>query len=124
MQATTFHINNAWARVIFVLLGISLSVACQRSSAEELDRQVAEWVILMGGTVHVEGRNERNTELSDLPANDFRLDLVDLVGTNILPQDLQRLIGLSRLRTLSLPGPMWNPRSGATIDDSSELRHL
>src|SRR5206468_12687544 len=51
-------------------------------------------------------------------------ELVDLVGTNILPPDLKWLTGLTRLKVLNLPGPMWNPSSGATIDYSRNLKHI
>ena len=53
--------------------------------AEPADRQVAEWVILMGGSVRLEGQDARIRELTDLPAADFHLELADLVGTNINP---------------------------------------
>src|SRR5262249_1109267 len=38
--------------------------------------------------------------------------------------DLQRLTGLSHLKILNLPGPMWNPSAGSSTDYSRELRHL
>ncbi len=92
--------------------------------AEPLDRQVAEWVILSGGSVSVAGRAQRIGEVTQLPAGDIHLTLVDLVGSNILPPDMQWLIGLKYLKVLTVPGPMWNPSSGARIDYSRELRHL
>ncbi len=92
--------------------------------AEPLDRQVAEWVNLMGGTVRLSGQTDRIREIANLPAADFAVELVDLVGTNILPPDLQRLVGLTHLKILNLPGPMWNTGAGARIDYSRELRHL
>ena len=70
------------------------------------------------------GQPERVREATALPAGDFHLELVDLVGTNILPPELKWLTGLTRLRVLNLPGPMWNPSSGATIDYSRDLRHI
>src|SRR5688500_7333386 len=100
----------------WIVIWLAVPVAARPLAAEPLDRQVAEWTILMGGSVRVEGQADRILEVSQLPAGDFQLELVDLVGTNILPPDLQRLIGLKRLKTLLLPGPMWNPSSGATID--------
>ena len=90
-----------------ILLCLSVWVPVLR--AEPQDRQVAEWVILMGGSVRLEGRDGRIREVTKLPAADFHLELVDLVGTNILPPDLQWLTGLKHLKTLNLPGPMWNP---------------
>ena len=78
----------------------------------------------MGGSVRLEGQDERIREVTRLPAADFHLELADLVGTNINPPDLQRLTGLTRLKTLNLPGPMWNPGAGSSIDYSRELRHI
>src|SRR4051812_49454352 len=92
-----------------------LSVNGSLALAAPQDRQVAEWVLLQGGSVRLEGDSRRIRDVTQLPANDFSLELVDLVGTNILPPDLKWLTGLSRLKVLNLPGPMWNPSSGATI---------
>src|SRR3954454_17815913 len=118
--------RNVGARppVLAVLISFCVSAAAPTLRAEPPDRQVAEWAILSGGSVLLEGRAERIREATLLPAEDFRLELVDLVGTNILPPDLQRLNGLERLKTLNLPGPMWNPSSGARIDYSRDLRHI
>src|SRR4051812_23766377 len=92
--------------------------------AERQDRQVAEWAILLGGSVRVEGKPDRIRELPKLPAEDFSLELIDLVGTNILPPDLKWLDGLTRLKVLNLPGPMWNPSSGATTEYSRDLKYI
>src|SRR5262249_30161027 len=113
-------------RLIVLLMA---AVACLFGAAAPLmaepqDRQVAEWAILLGGSVRLEGRPERVRDLTRLPTGDFHLELVDLVGTNILPPDLKWLTGLTRLKVLNLPGPMWNPSSGATIDYSPNLSHI
>ena len=81
-------------------------------------------MLWLGGTVGVEGQSARVDDVQDLPGADFRLDLVDLVGCNILPPDLERLAGLEALRVLNLPGPMWNPRAGARTDYSRDLKHI
>src|SRR5579872_472402 len=104
--------------------GLALCALAQPLQADPLDRQVAEWVLLQGGSVRLAGQTERVRDTTDLPAADFQLELVDLVGANILPPELQWLIGLGHLKTLNLPGPMWNPSSGARIDYSKDLRHL
>jgi hypothetical protein len=119
-----FRENGRRFVILLVAISLQLAVASHTARAEPLDRKVAEWVLLMGGTVRLEGQAERVREIADLPMDDFRLELIDLVGTNILPPDLQRLIGLKSLRTLNLPGPMWNPSAGASIDYSRDLRHL
>ncbi len=79
--------------------------------AESLDRQVAEWVLQLGGSVGLENQSGRVRDVTRLPDEDFALELIDLVGTNIFPPDLERLVGLQHLRVLNLPGPMWNPRA-------------
>ena len=86
-------------RFSFFLLIAVASLCCltRPASAEPQDRQVAEWTILLGGSVKLEGKAERIRDLTQLPADDFSLELIDLVGTNILPPDLKWLTGLSRL---------------------------
>jgi hypothetical protein len=59
-------------------------------------------VLLSGGSVRLEGRDERIREVTKLPADDFHLELVDLVGTNTLSPDLQWLTGLKHLKTLNV----------------------
>src|SRR6266487_2433872 len=110
--------------VLVLTAGLCVSVSATPLRAEPQDRQVAEWATLLGGSVRLEGRPERVRDLTKLPAGDFCLELVDLVGTNILPPDLKWLSGLKRLKVVNLPGPMWNPSSGATIDYSRNLKHL
>src|SRR3954447_13078044 len=97
-----------FARPAILAVGMwcALTATASTLRVEPLDRQVAEWVILMGGSVRLEGQDGRIRELTDLPGADFHLELADLVGTNINPPDLQRLSGLTRLKTLDLPGPM------------------
>src|SRR4051812_47093326 len=80
-------------RALLVALLALLSAAPLR--AEPQDRQVAEWTILLGGSVRLEGQPDRIRDVTSLPADDFCLELVDLVGTNILPPDLKWLSGLS-----------------------------
>ena len=122
---------NTLARIIFVraatlsaLILLYFSITAPTLHADSQDRQVAEWVLLMRGSVRLEGRDERIREVTKLPPVDFRLNLVDLVGTNILPPDLKWLTSLKYLKTLNLPGPMWNPGASARIDYSRDLSHI
>ncbi len=110
--------------LVALATSLVLSMMARPVRAEPADRQVAEWVILMGGSVRLHGAQERIRELTMLPAADFRLELADLVGTNINPPDLERLAGLAHLKILNLPGPMWNPSANSNTDYSRELRHL
>jgi hypothetical protein len=72
--------RDARARFASLVLVIWLALALPPSPlrAEPLDRQVAEWVILMGGSVRLEGQEGLVRELTQLPAADFRLELADL----------------------------------------------
>ena len=48
--------------------------------AEPIDRQVAEWVLLLGGSVRLQGEDLRIHDVKELPTDDFQVELVDLVG--------------------------------------------
>ena len=67
------------------------------------DRPVAEWILRQGGRIIVEGDKQPISRLSDLPAADFRIATVDLVGTLVAPEEIQRLAPLDQLRELLLP---------------------
>ena len=60
------------------------------------DRQVAEWVLFLGGELVLRGVRGRVQDLSQLPRHDFEVEVVDLVGTFAETKDLQRLAGLER----------------------------
>ena len=93
--------------------------------AETLDREVAEWVIRLGGNVMTAGPQSKVlADLSDLPQQDFRLHSVNLVGANINPPDLVRLADLTHLKALYLPGPIFNPNAGKHPDHNPHMRHL
>ena len=93
--------------------------------AETLDREVAEWVIRLGGNVvTADPQPKVMADLSDLPQQDFRLHTVNLVGTNINPPDLVRLAELTHLKALYLPGPIFNPNAGKHPDHNPHMRHL
>jgi len=110
--------------VCMVLWAMVQEASCTILHGEEADRLVAEWTISLGGSVRVAGEPNRHYRLGALPQDDFELDLVDLVGTNILPPDLVRLSNLQKLRFLYLPGPMWNPSAGSKEDYSKELNRI
>ena len=94
------------------------------------DRRVAEWVLYMGGNVRLAGDPRSIQDPSQLPAGDFRLESVDLVGAHSLdPPDLAKLSSLRYLKELYLPGPIGsrNTAAGANFDGgnvSAEMRRL
>src|SRR5579872_1138707 len=91
--------------------------------AADADREVAIWAIDMGGFVVLEGGQQRIRDVTELPAKDFRIVVLNLVGANIHPPHLEAVGKLSALRELDLPGPMWNPRAESKTDynDSASL---
>src|SRR5579862_125430 len=88
------------------------------------DRQVAEWTLFMGGAVGLKGGHELIRDVAALPAGDVELEVVDWVGMNIEPPDLERLSGLHHLTQLHLPGPIWNWNADGDKDRSTDLRFL
>ena len=89
------------------------------SALRPSDRAAAEWVIRNGGSVKIAGKLV-NT-LADLPAGDFRLNGVDLIGTIIDPNDMKKLSGLDELTELFLPGPIFNPGAGSRLDINDQI---
>ena len=88
------------------------------------DRTVAEWTLLQGGRVGLNGSPRPLSDIAQLPAADFALTLLDWVAVNAVPEDLARLAGLTHLRELRLPGPLWNRNADGGKNLSQELRHL
>src|SRR5436190_19003015 len=86
--------------------------------SEPLDRIVAEWTITMGGRVGVAGQSRRIHDIAELPGGDIRLEILDWVGMNVDPPDLERLRGLSHLKELHLPAPLWNRNADGRRDGS------
>ena len=92
--------------------------------AGEVDRRVAEFTLLMGGRIEVAGRTGRIADSADLPRADFQITALDWVGMNVDPPDLERLTGLTALKELHLPGPIWNRNADGGKNRSAELKYL
>ena len=90
----------------------------------DTNRAVAEWAIVMGGAVVLDSDRRRIVNTADLPPVAFQIRILDLVGANVEPADLERLSGLAGLRELYLPGPMWNRNADGGKDRSTDLRYL
>ena len=86
------------------------------------DRAVARWTLLEGGRVGIGGRVV--SDVTELPAGDFELQMVDWVAVNAVPEDLERMTGLRGLRELRLPGPLWNRNADGGKDLSQLLKFL
>lgn len=78
----------------------------------------------MGGRVALEGKRTPLTTVDQLPAGEYRVEVVDWVGVNAEPTDLERLSGLKALRELRLPGPIWSRNADGGKDLSRELKAL
>jgi len=59
-----------------------------------------------------------------LPVGDFQIKSLDLVGTLAAPKELEKIAGLTALRELYLPGPMWTPVSDSQLDANDALKAL
>jgi hypothetical protein len=78
----------------------------------------------MGGFVVVEGDTKRIRHVDNLPAGDFRIEVLNLVGANIHPPHMEAFGKLTALRELALPGPMWNPRAESKTDYNESAKFL
>src|SRR5260370_493889 len=92
--------------------------------SEPPDRRVAEWTLTMGGRVGVAGQPSRIQDIASLPSGDIQLEILDWVGMNVDPPDLERLTGLAHLKELHLPGPLWNRNADGGRDGSRDLRYI
>lgn len=107
-----------------ILYGSGMPAADSASVAGSPDTVAAEWVIRNGGSVRLAGSAQIIRSLSELPARDFRIDAVDLIGSIIDPKELSQLSRLANLKELFLPGPIFNPGAGSRLDANDELRAL
>src|SRR5262249_44697348 len=76
------------------------------------DRDVAEWAIRWEGLVTVAGHPQPIGDVRELPAGEVQIIGIDLTGSVMTPAELSKLAGLTHLRDLYLPGPVWNPGGG------------
>ena len=93
-------------RIIFAL---AVGSVCAQAASQ---REIAEWVIRWEGRVILEGSRQPITDISQIPAGNFEITSIDLTGAVMLPAELEKLTGLTTLRELYLPGPIWNPGGG------------
>ena len=64
------------------------------------------------------------SDVVQLPVSEFHIVGIDLTGTLIVPEDLEKLSSLAHLKELYLPGPIWNPGAGSRLDANEQLKHL
>ena len=89
------------------------------------DRIVAERVLRLGGAVVLEGQRRPIVDLQGLPATDFRLHTVDLVGVSMgawgLKDELSRLPPLPHLKELYINGRLWYNQPPSLVADTLGL---
>ena len=107
-----------WFGALLIFLANSLLWAA------EADRDVAVWAIGMGGSVVLEGDSHRIRDVAELPDRDFRIEILNMIGTNMHAPHMEPFANLTALRELHLPGPMWNPRAESRTEYSEEIRYL
>src|SRR5687767_9620610 len=104
--------------VLLLLVSALPVLAAEGNATEPDDRAVARWVIRMGGSVAVEGDRRRIWNITELPAGNFRLHTINLVGVYIEPADTERLSKLAHLKELHLSGRTWHSRPPNVVIDS------
>src|SRR5579864_6248464 len=108
-------------RLVRTFCCLLLAALCASAATE---REVAEWAIRLGGRVTLNGSRAPIHDLSLLPPGDFQITGLDLVGTLADPKELVKISGLTSLRELYLPGPMFTPFSDSPLDANDALKPL
>ena len=89
------------------------------------DRIVAERVLRLGGAVILAGQRTPIHDLDELPATDFRVQTLDLVGVSMgawgLKDELSRLPPLPHLKELYLNGRLWYNQPTSLVADTIGL---
>src|SRR5271169_5881585 len=93
-------------------LGIAALLLFAASAYAASERDLAEWVIRWEGSVVLEGAREPLHDVSQIPPRDIHIAAIDLTAGVMRPVEFKRIEGLSHLRELYLPGPIWNPGAG------------
>src|SRR5258707_15396770 len=103
-------------------LAILLLAGCA-AYGQSVDRRVAEWTLSMGGRIGLQGDARRISDIDQLPKGDFALEVLDWIGINADPPDLERLTGLQHLKALHLAGPFWNRNADDGRDGSRHMQN-
>ena len=91
------------------LLGVSicatLAAAATAGITPAEERDIALWIIRLGGQVMIDDVEAPIADPFDLPNRDFRIVVVDMHGTITEPKDLEPLSKLQHVRELYIPAP-------------------
>ena len=66
----------------------------------------------LGGQRHRRRRSEPIRDVSQIPKSEFHIAAIDLTAGVMRPVGAPQTRGLTHLRQLYLPGPIWNPGGG------------
>src|SRR5215510_996043 len=72
------------------------------------DGTVAEWVLLVGGSISIESARSPVWQIRDRPDRDFKLTAINLVPVTVDPPEFKRLAGLAHLKELYVSGRTWH----------------
>ena len=78
------------------------AAGCSGGDTPESSSAAAQWVLQIGGKLHVAGKTQEMKSSGDLPAEPFRIEKITLNDTKVKDDDLEKLAGLKSLRSLSL----------------------
>src|SRR5262245_27791969 len=108
-----------------LLLASAGAGAQQRSSQSDDDRIAAERVLRLGGAVILDGQRDPIRDLDELPAGDFHIRTLDLVGVSMgawgLKDELSRLPPLPHLKELYVNGRLWYNQPMSLVADTLGL---
>jgi serine/threonine protein kinase len=89
----------------YTLTASSPALPLAKEPAVSVDRAVAAWVHLLGGTVELSGLPQGLVRIGprdSLPEAEFEVEILDLTGVAVTDADLTRIQGLRRLTLLNL----------------------
>lgn len=108
-----------------LVLGIPVLSQPPEKESVSPDRVVAEWALRLGGTVVLEGQRRPIADLDELPASDFRIRTLNLVGVTLgawgLKDELSRIPALPHLKELYLNGRLWYDQPVTLVADTLAL---
>lgn len=83
------------------------------------DREVAEWVIGLGGSMNIDGKTI--TTIEQLPAGPFLIIGINLGGASMKDDDLKRLAGLRTLQSLNLESTLISDTGLQYLKDMQQI---
>src|SRR5512134_3380315 len=92
---------------IAMLMAALLILPAHAETTFAEERELALWILRLGGQVMVDGGARPIADPFELPERDFRIVMVDLHGTVMEPKQLEPLTKLKEIRELYVPANVW-----------------